>query len=112
MSNTNFFKSWKTTVVGLVILLLFIGDSMSILELDPNLMISVIGALTGLGFVFSKDGDKTHSHKVIGPRPGDRGARTPSVVGPRPVDRGTDSTIDPNAGGTGDVVGPRPGDRG
>lgn len=113
MSNSlnNLTKSWKTTLVGLVILLLFVGDSMDILELDPNLMISVIGALTGLGFVFSKDGDKSHSKKVVGPRPDDRGR---SATGNEQDDGNNNGNNNPIDLGNSDngVVGPRPGDRG
>ena len=109
MSNnvSNLTKSWKTTLVGLVILLLWIGDSMEILELDPNLMLSVIGVLTGFGFVFSKDGDKSHSKKVVGPRPDDRG-RSATENGD---DGSNNNPIDLGNSDNG-IVGPRPGDRG
>lgn len=50
-------KNWKTTLAGLSILVLV---GLYILkEIDTTQLLTIIGILTGIGFIGAKDGDKT-----------------------------------------------------
>lgn len=87
----NIFKSWRTTLIGLLILAVF---AYSVVNSEKGFEISDAGQLVqvliALGFIVTKDGSASHS-RVVGPRPGDRGRTSTAenkVVGPRPGDRG------------------------
>lgn len=63
----NFLKSWKTTLLGLTILGLFVY---SVLSEETTLNLSdlaqLIPILSAVGFIFSKDATTSHTHKQRG----------------------------------------------
>lgn len=69
----NIFKSWRTTLIGLLILAIF---AYSVLNSEKEFQIADAGQLVqvliALGFIVTKDGNTSHS-RIVGPRPGDRG---------------------------------------
>lgn len=58
-------KSWKTTVIGIAVLLGAIASAaIALVDGDPTTTINIseiVAALVGIGFIASKDGDVTHS---------------------------------------------------
>lgn len=58
-------KSWKTTVIGIAVLLGAIASAaIALVDGDPATTLNlteILAALMGLGLIASKDGDVTHS---------------------------------------------------
>ena len=58
----NFFKSWKTTLLGLTILALFVYSILSAgKEFEISDAANLIPLLSALGFIFTKDATTSHS---------------------------------------------------
>ncbi|MGB0896909.1 MAG: hypothetical protein ACPGRW_06275 [Flavobacteriaceae bacterium] len=58
----NFLKSWKTTLIGFLILSIFIYDTISNNKaLDVSIMNGIVSLLVTIGFITSKDATATHT---------------------------------------------------
>lgn len=63
----NLLKSWQTTLVGFIILGFIVYNGFFAEEkISTSDLVTLIGILVGIGFLMSKDGNKTHSRDGLG----------------------------------------------